>query len=31
MHDERRDDIHEAFMELAETMICWKRVHRGFC
>jgi transposase len=31
IRDERRDDIHEAFMELAEAMICWKRVHPRFC
>ena len=24
---EKRDDIHEAFMELAESMICWKKLH----
>lgn len=24
---EKRDDIHEAFMELAEAMICWKKMH----
>jgi transposase len=28
---EKRDDIHEAFMELAESMICWKRMHSEFC
>jgi transposase len=28
---EKRDDIHEAFMELAESMICWKRMHSDFC
>jgi transposase len=31
VRDERRDDIHEAFMELAEAMICWKRLHQKFC
>lgn len=24
---EKRDDIHEAFMEIAEAMICWNRLH----
>lgn len=28
---EKRDDTHEAFMELAEAMICWKRLHPEFC
>jgi transposase len=28
VRDERRDDIHEGFMELAEVMMCWKRLHR---
>jgi transposase len=31
MRDERRDDIHEAFMELGEAMICWSRLHSEFC
>jgi transposase len=31
VRDERRDDIHEAFMELAEAMICWTRLHSEFC
>lgn len=28
---EKRDDTHEAFMELAEAMICWSRLHGDFC
>ena len=28
---EKRDDMHEAFMELAEAMICWSRLHSDFC
>jgi transposase len=28
---EKRDDTHEAFMELAEAIICWSRLHRDFC
>lgn len=31
IRDERRDEIQEAFMELAKAMICWKRVHPRFC
>jgi transposase len=27
IRDEIRDDIHEAFMELSEVMMCWKRLH----
>jgi len=25
-----RDDIHEAFLDLACCVICWRRLHRGF-
>jgi transposase len=28
---EKRDDTHEAFVELAESMICWSRLHSDFC
>jgi transposase len=28
---EKRDDTHEAFMELAEAMICWNLLHGAFC
>jgi transposase len=28
---EKRDDTHEAFMDLAEAMICWRRLHGDFC
>jgi transposase len=28
---DKRDDLHEAFMELAEAMICWSRLHSDFC
>jgi len=28
---EKRPDIHEAFMEIAEAMICWSRMHSDFC
>jgi len=28
---EIRDDIHEAFMTLAGTLICWRRLQRSFC
>jgi transposase len=28
---EKRDDTHEAFMKLAEAMICWSRLHSDFC
>ena len=31
VRDERRDDIHEAFMELSQAMICWSRLHSEFC
>lgn len=31
VRDERRDDIHEALMELREAMICWSRLHHDFC
>jgi hypothetical protein len=27
---EIRDDIHEAFMTLASTIICWRRLKRSF-
>ena len=27
VRDERRDDMHEALMELREAMICWSRLH----
>jgi transposase len=26
---DRRDDVHEAFMSLACSMICWRRLHRS--
>ena len=28
---EIRDDIHEAFMTLAGTIICWRRLKRSLC
>jgi transposase len=28
---EIRDDIHEAFMTLASTIICWRRLSRALC
>ena len=27
---DKRDDLHEAFMELVELMICWSRLHSDF-
>jgi hypothetical protein len=26
---DKRDDIHEAFMDLGCSMICWRRFHRS--
>ena len=26
---DRRDDVHEAFMSLGMSMICWRRLHRS--
>lgn len=26
---DRRDDVHEAFMSLGCSMICWRRLHRS--
>lgn len=31
VRDERRDDIHEAFLRLGCVLICWRRLHRSFC
>jgi len=28
---DKRDDVYEAFMELAQAMICWSRLHSDFC
>jgi transposase len=28
---ERRADIHQAFLSLAASLICWRYVQRGFC
>jgi transposase len=28
---EKRDDLHEAFVEVSESMICWSRLHSDFC
>ena len=28
---EIRDDIHEAFMTLASTIICWRRLNKALC
>jgi hypothetical protein len=28
---EIRDDIHEPFMTLASTIICWRRLSRALC
>jgi len=27
---DRRDDVHEAFMSLGMSMICWRRLHNSF-
>jgi transposase len=31
VRDEKRDDIHEALVHLANAMICWGRLHDHFC
>ncbi len=28
---ERRDDIHEAFLNIGSALICWNYLRRGFC
>jgi len=28
--DDRRDDIHESFLDLACCVICWRRLNQGF-
>jgi hypothetical protein len=29
MRYDKRDDIHEAFMTIAEAVICWRRLNYG--
>jgi transposase len=31
VRDEKRDDIHEALVHLANAMICWGRLNGHFC
>ena len=31
VRDEKRDDIHEALVHLANAMICWGRLNDHFC
>jgi transposase len=31
VRDERRDDLHEALVHLANAMICWGRINGHFC
>jgi hypothetical protein len=31
VRDEKRDDIYEALMHLANVMICWERLNRHLC
>ena len=31
VRDEKRDDIHEALVQLANAMICWGRLNGHFC
>ena len=31
IRDERRDDIHEAFVKIENAMICWGRLNNHFC
>ena len=31
VRDEKRDDIHEALVHLANAMICWGRINGHFC
>jgi len=31
VRDEKRDDIHEALVHLANAMICWERLNDLFC
>ena len=31
VRDEKRDDIHEALVHLANAMICWDRLNGHFC
>jgi len=31
VRDEKRDDIHEALVHLANSMICWGRLNGHFC
>ena len=31
VRDEKRDDIHEALVDLANAMICWGRINGHFC
>lgn len=31
VRDEKRDDIHEAWVHLANAMICWGRLNGHFC
>jgi transposase len=31
VRDEKRDDIYQAFVHLADAMICWRRLNKHFC
>jgi len=31
LRDEKRDDIYEALMTLANALICWGRINNHFC